>query len=307
MIYMSQVLDQLSFKDRTMVWARRAVEWMKFIFTPLALGFLAYFGWHTRDALRMVFEQARPGYLAASVLLWVVLHFFAPVFPTLVFRACGSRITYGKAFMIHARRLPGRYVPGGIWHTVGRFIDYHDHGIQPRHLATGIFMESTFPAVISFILGGIGISLFHDMSKWGGIGLLAAFAALLGLAIIPVVINRRMLKAPDHFPMGAYFKSMGVITLYWMIAAAAFICYIKAFPMVKTESSPIEIGAAYLFSWGIGYLAVIAPQGIGVFEVVAGNILSTPLSLGGVAVVVAGFRLVTLAADMMVWSLSRLR
>ena len=95
--------------------------------------------------------------------------------------------------------------------------------------------------------------------------------------------------------------------MYWVVAAATFICYLAAFPAVLAAASLIEVGATYLFSWGVGYVAIFAPQGIGVFEVVAGKLLNAPLSLGGMAALMAGFRLVILAADAVVWVLSRLR
>lgn len=294
-------------KERGKVLARRAVEGLKLLFTPLAAAFLLFFGWRARDVLAMIFGHANPGYLALSALLWVILHFMAPVIPTLIFRACGSEMRYAKAFQIYARRLPGRYLPGGIWHTVGRVVDFHDHGVKPRHLTAYVFLETLFPAMVTFLLGGMGLGLLHGLQGWGLIGTAAAAGAAAALVVTPVLINGRFIKAPERLPLKAYLTAVAVLCLYWVIAAVAFVCYVGAFPLAASGVSGLAVGITYLFSWGVGYIAVFAPQGIGIFELVAGKLLSAPLSLGGLAALLAGFRLVILVADVIVWSVSRLR
>jgi hypothetical protein len=56
-----------------------------------------------------------------------------------------------------------------------------------------------------------------------------------------------------------------------------------------------------LFSWGIGFISIFAPQGIGVFEVVAADLLRGVEPLMGIAAVIAGFRLIILTADAVAW------
>ena len=53
----------------------------------------------------------------------------------------------------------------------------------------------------------------------------------------------------------------------------------------------------FLLTWGAGFLAPFAPQGIGVFEVSMAAVLSAE-SAAGTAVVLGGYRLVLLARDL---------
>jgi hypothetical protein len=296
-----------SSSDRHAYWLRGVLGWLKVLFTPVAMGFLLYFGWHARHTLAAVFVQAKPGPLGVAVLLWVVLHLLSPLLPAMIFRAWGFPMGYARAFKIHAQRLPGRYLPGGIWHTVGRMVDYHGHGIPRRHLAAYVFLETAFPPAVTLLLGGIGLAVFRGMDEWGIAGLGAAIAAAAGIAFLPAVINRHFLKPPDRLPARAYYGAAATLCVYWSVAAAAFVCYMAAFPAVLTDTAWFQVAATYLFSWGVGYLAIFAPQGIGVFEFVAGKLLTAPISLGGMAALMAGFRLVVLAADVIIWSVSRLR
>ena len=62
------------------------------------------------------------------------------------------------------------------------------------------------------------------------------------------------------------------------------------------------MGGIYLFSWGVGFLSIFAPQGIGVFEFVASEFMQGPIGFMGFAALIGGFRVVILVADMITWS-----
>lgn len=63
--------------------------------------------------------------------------------------------------------------------------------------------------------------------------------------------------------------------------------------------SVLQIYGVYLLAWIAGFVSVFAPQGIGVFESVAGLFLKGALMFAGVAVLAAGFRVAVLDADML--------
>ncbi len=77
--------------------------------------------------------------------------------------------------------------------------------------------------------------------------------------------------------------------------------YLSAFPGLALQAAPLETAGAYLFSWGVGFISIFAPQGIGVFEVVAAELMRGDSAFMSVAALLAGFRLIILAADATVW------
>ncbi len=87
----------------------------------------------------------------------------------------------------------------------------------------------------------------------------------------------------------------------WCIAATAFVIYLSAFPGLALQAAPLETAGAYLFSWGVGFIAIFAPQGIGVFEVVAADLMRGAGTFMSVAALLGGFRIIVLAADATVW------
>ena len=98
-----------------------------------------------------------------------------------------------------------------------------------------------------------------------------------------------------------YLTILVITCLFWAIASISFISYTKAFSGVFQSVSIIEYGAAYLFSWGVGYIAIFAPQGMGVFETIAGGIIKSQVSLVSVIPLLAGFRLLIFFSDFVFW------
>ena len=100
--------------------ARRALRVAKLVFTPLALCFLVYVAWQARESFVEVLRNARPGWLAVAVCAWMAAHLCSALFTRAALLACGSRLDYSRSLHIHVARLPARYLPGGVWHTVAR-------------------------------------------------------------------------------------------------------------------------------------------------------------------------------------------
>jgi hypothetical protein len=99
----------------------------------------------------------------------------------------------------------------------------------------------------------------------------------------------------------AYASAIGVVAVFWVGAAISFLLYLNAFPSSTGGYSQVEMGGIYLFSWGVGFLSIFAPQGLGVFEVVASELLTGNIGFMELAALIGGFRVVVLVADLAVW------
>ncbi len=281
--------------------ARTVLGWAKALFTPVALAFLAYFAWQARDVLIAVVGEASLPLLGLAAIVWGLLHLLSPVLAVFVLGACGSHVTWWQAFSTHAARLPARYAPGGIWHTVGRVMDYHQRGVRPRHLAAFVLLENGLAAAVTLAIGGAVVFVTRGPDTLGVIAALSSLGGVLALPIIWIVLNARILRRPDHFSLSAYASAIGVVAIFWVGAAIAFLLYLNAFPSSTGGYSQVEMGGIYLFSWGVGFLSVFAPQGLGVFELVASELLKGSIGFMGLAALIGGFRVVVLVADLFVW------
>ncbi len=274
---------------------------LKLLFTPAALFSLLYFAWLSKSELAELISHASLNYLYLAAILWGLLHALSPVLAVIVLNACGSNISWQQAFSTHAARLPARYLPGGIWHTVGRVMDYREQGIDSRHLSAFVLLENGLAAAVTLGIGGAIVFAIRGTEPLGSVAGLASIAGVVALVAIYYPLNSRVLKQADRLSLVDYLKSTGVVILFWVGAAVAFLLYLNAFPSSAGSYSQFEMAGIYLFSWGVGFISVFAPQGIGVFELVASELMQSPLGFMGLAALIAGFRVVVLIADLIVW------
>lgn len=282
------------------------IRWVKLLFTPVAIAFLLYFCWQARDTLGELLRQASWVMLLIAALVWALLHLLTPLIAVSVLNGCGSKVSWRQALATHASRLPARYVPGGVWHTVGRVMDYHEQGVKPRHLTAFVLLENGLAAAMTLSIGGAVVFALRGDDTVGSIAGLASIAAFVGLLAMYFVVNRKVLPAPDKLSAGSYLSSLLVTAVFWVGATLAFLAYLHAFPAATGDYTSVEMGGIYLFSWGVGFAAIFAPQGIGVFEIVASELMRGPIGIMGLAALIAGFRVVVGVADLTVWSLYQL-
>lgn len=276
-----------------------ALQWAKRLFTPVAIGFLLYFAWQSRDALAALIEQASISHLAVAALIWGALHLLMPVLAVVILRGAGANVSWRQALATHVERLPARYVPGGVWHTVGRVMDYRESGVEPKQLTAFVVLENGLAATLTLAVGG---AILWSTGVTGELGSLVPIGCAAG--VIGLIALRYFTRAVS---MRAYLQALAITAVFWVVAATAFVTYLSAFPLSGEQVvDTLTFAGVYLFSWGVGFLAVFAPQGIGVFEGVASSLVASPIGFMGFAALLAGFRVVVMVADFATWGLYRI-
>jgi glycosyltransferase 2 family protein len=286
--------------------ARRAVAIAKRIFTPVAIGFLALAAWTSRDLLGALARSATASGLLAAVGLWLLAHFLSPLFAWSVLRSVGARVTYRAAWLIHCRRLPARYLPGGIWHTVARYADFKSLELTDRQLLAWVLLENALAAGVTLLAGGLIVHAVAPDSRWAWLGSAAAAIAALGLLLTPLAAKLPRFAGLTSVGLSAYIRHVAIVTAFWCVAGVAFVCYFSSLAALPDAAGPFRVFGAYLLAWGIGFVSFFAPQGIGVFEAIAADLLKADLGWMSAAAMIAGFRVVVLCADLLAWALSLL-
>ena len=282
--------------------ANAVVSWSKAVFTPLALVFLTYFFWINRHALISIYSEGYLAGFAFVVLLWIALHSISPLFTRLALRSMGVSINYRTALRIHVSRLPAKYLPGGVWHSVARAADYRVTGLDSGQVIRYLVLENL--VVVSVALGiGSAFALQAVTIPYAEIAIAAVMLVAWLLIFLLPRISRLRVVPGNPLSALAYFQSVLVIAVYWCLAGVSFSLFVSALPSLHTSTGPLVTGGIYLFSWGVGYLAVFAPQGLGVAEAVTGLLLGGQMELSGMIVILLGFRLLMAVADIVSWSI----
>jgi hypothetical protein len=280
--------------------AKSGLALVRRLFTPLAVVFLAIAAYRSRETVAMILAQADLAPLLFTVVAWALLNLLVPAISRCWLGGMETPPRYRTLLEIHLKRLPARYLPGGIWHTVSRVADLHDRGLDRAQLAALVLLENAAPLAVALLLGGLCAlaASQHAAAAW-----VAVIAGLSLIALLPL-LRRRLFpqaRAPGPAQQGLAYA---LVLLFWGIASSAFVMYWSAFPTVWADGGTVEVLAAYLLGWSAGFLAIIAPQGIGVFETVAAWQLKGSLPFAGIAVLLAGFRAATLAGDALAYVLA---
>ena len=286
---------------RRILWAR-ALGLAKALFAPVALGFIAYAAWLSRDVMVEVATRARMAQVVCAIAAWCLLHLLTPLITRIALAGMATEIEYRTALEIHIRRLPARYLPGGIWQTVGRVADLRSRGIDAPRLAILVAMENAAPFAVALVLSAVWLSVAGapkaSVPALGGAGLV--------LALLIPWAARRALPSVGRISAGSYLALLGTCAAFWLVAGLAFSSYWSAFPGASPEGGLPQLMGSYLLAWSAGFAAIFAPQGIGVFESVAGLMLDGQLPFALVAVLVAGFRATTLVGDLLAYAIGLL-
>jgi hypothetical protein len=260
------------------------------------------------SAMADLVADARPGplfvVLAGSCLLLVP----NSLFWSLTLRSLGEDVATGTVLNASARTLLARYLPGGVWYAAGRSVLLAGRGVRPSALVAVSGMELGLGPPAGLVIGALLLAGSTDMPAWlpwsGGALLLAA--VLVGRPILNRVLawwaRRRSHAPPGPLTTRTLAGLLGVMTTYWLLMGTLFWAYLQAMGASPLHGSGghadlewAEASGAFLVSWGVGFYALFAPQGVGVSEVG----FLTIVGWGTDAVLlVAGFRLLLLARDL---------
>ena len=157
-----------------------------------------------------------------------------------------------------------KYIPGGIWHFVGRFNAYNEREMKIKSSTRALVHENVW------LLSGalfIGI-LFGGLSQQGkryleAAGIQTSIYVLLFLVLLLwiIVLFGYERFFPSKRPIQYHLLILALL-FAWLFLGLSFGIVIPGF---STNTIFLSI-SIYVFGWIVGYLAIFAPGGIGVRE-----------------------------------------
>jgi hypothetical protein len=256
-----------------------------------------------RDEVGDLLSGARLLPLVGALALGLVSLWQSALFWSRGLAGLGERRTVGAVLEATVAAIPARYLPGSIWYAAGRVGHLRRSGTPAVALTVVAAVETLLSFVVAVALGA-GLLIAAGSGDSGvGVGALLAVAAGLALAASPWVVNpalrwiaaRRGIGTVPEMRWGAYAELCGHLVAFWAASAAAFLCYLAAFPAIDAPGAARTAGT-FLVAWAAGFIAVFAPQGAGVFETTLAGLL-TGAPVAALALVLGGYRAVTAVRD----------
>lgn len=170
-----------------------------------------------------------------------------------------------------------KYLPGGIWAVAAQTELSADSGVPRSRSAAASVLNLALSLAAAAVLG----PLAGARSGWprvAAVGLaLAVFVAVVLFALPRVVARRSLSLSP-----GRLARAGGLALTIWL----AYGVHLGLLVHASGTDRPVAFGTlvgTFALAWASGLVAVIAPAGIGVREVVLVSLLSPMLSGGHAA------------------------
>jgi glycosyltransferase 2 family protein len=236
--------------------------------------------WSQATGQGVTFEF-HPGWLLAASA--VVLGTFLMLVETwrLVLGHLGSSIDFRTAARVWFVSNLGKYVPGRIWQVTTMAVLSGEQGVP-----VGTVGASALVIAIANVATGFAVVLVTSAGTvrrlaGGTAGVIAATVGLFILLFVAPYIASHWNRIARRFPrwqLSVSIPSRAVIvaiagtTVSWFLYGLAFMLFVRS--IIGENSAPYSAYVtANAASYLVGYLAIIAPAGIGFREVVLASLL----------------------------------
>jgi hypothetical protein len=209
--------------------------------------------------------------------------------------------TFTQMFYINAVTQLAKYLPGGIWHFVGRFGLYRTKGMTTTQSGRTMLVENLWLVLSAFCFGGL-VSFLGQSSailKWlhlsstpvirGGLFLLLILIWFLGLFLI-----EHFVKLKRQADVGNLVRSVLLQAASWLFMGLGF--WVILPNRWNWELIGTSVGG-FALSWVVGYLTIFAPSGLGVREVVLTALLAAYITPEGAVVYATVARLIWIITE----------
>lgn len=202
----------------------------------------------------------------------------------------GGRVAYPRAFWIMSTSQMAKYLPGGVWYTLGRvYLAKAERVTEEIGLLSVVF--ETFLLMLTDLVIFLAAVNFVQGEPVLSPALSAVFIAVILALLYPPLLNGllnlalRVLRRPA-VRLRAKYAAILRLSVYffavWLAQIAGFYFLIRAVYPVPLAHLP-NLATAYTLSWITGFVVLFAPGGLGVREgmmtILLSPILPLPLAI----------------------------
>jgi len=231
--------------------------------------------------------QIGPGALAVAVALGGLYFAGLALCWTLLLRMTGGparKVSLADGARIWLGTMLARYVPGNVWHIVGRVAFAERLGVGRGQILASATVEqlltllgalAAFGLCLPFWRGGAGDAAWLLLIVPAGLA--ALHPRLLGAALGWAA---RRLNRPELAWRYRYGELVGALAGYTaanLFAGLALVAVLGGIGVGRVPLAPAVGGAA--LAWALGYLSVLTPSGLGVREAALAALLAQHIPL----------------------------
>ena len=221
----------------------------------------------------------------------------------LITKVNGRDFTFRESFWMYSASDLVKYIPGGLWNALARVRLYTNMGMSATASTKAFALEKYWMVVGALATGALALT----PEGLRGIGLSDGSTSVIAARVVLFFVWMLLVVAGGKLT-GAPIVPMAVIrSLSEQVVMAIFFGLGVWIPLdaVNAGVSPLVAIGAFSMGRGLGYLAVFAPAGIGVREVVTlWALAGTSATTQAMGIALAVNRVMTFVADVASFGLS---
>jgi hypothetical protein len=204
--------------------------------------------------------------------------------------------------LVYLRTNVWKYLPGNVWHFVGRVRALKTLSIPTGTALAGVLLEPVLMAAAALMLGLLSSPQYRLLQL---VGLAVLLAVLHPRFLNPVIVRLSRAKARStestitdpieglaHYPL----KPLGGEFGFVLLRGLGFGLAVLALSPVGWDTWPLLL-SRFSLAWCLGLVVPGAPGGLGIFEAAAVSLLQRQFSSGVVLGAVALYRLISTLAE----------
>ena len=271
-------------------WIRPIIQWVGLAVVLTFVGLYLSRQWDEIRQLSLTVHW--PGLIVSQLLLAFGLALL-PLGSWVTLDDLGARLPMLTLWHIFYLANMAKYLPGSIWAFPSRAILYTRHGISKTRSRAALFWEILVMSASAALVSMLALRLLiRYVSTELIIALLAGVLLVVVLLAVPRVrrfAGRQLLRFDATLSLGGFLRTFGVYALSWIIMGIAFAGMVASITPAFDWAWTPELVGLFTGSWLVGFLAIFAPGGIGVRDLLLALGLSAYLQdpLPTVAAVIA--------------------
>ncbi len=280
---------------------------IKLIYIIAVTSFIFLFFLKNHSDILMTVSSIRSLFIVASFVCILLAKIFLALFMYFVLHSIGRRLSFRKCLYIYSNSQLGKYIPGNIWHFVGKAALYKNEKMSTKEIKEAIVIENIWLLASSFLYG-IGFFLVFGRKALLNYMGSNSITCIIILFLIPATyfILRYLLKINLKMILGSgklTVKILLVLLLVWTLLGFGF--GVLAMSELSQPKTLCLMVAFYALAYSIGFITPFAPAGIGIREGILTVGLIAYMPAEAILIISFANRLIYLAVEIMLALASR--
>lgn len=245
---------------------KKLIEYSKWVWIAVVISAVTYYLITKWDSIGEYITQLSTLNLFLSVLFILLAKVLLALISTLSIAKEGYKLAYLDVFRIVSFTHLAKYIPGGVWHFVGRYNAYNEREMKIKSSTRALIHENLWLLSGAFFTGAfLGVLSSQGQTILQEMGLPVPVEVLLvgivGLWILLLIGYEKFMPAARTV---RFYWILLASILAWVFLGISFGFVLPGF----SASTSLFYVSIYAFGWIAGYVAIFAPGGIGIRETV---------------------------------------